>query len=105
MSNVKNIKSPGRKAMSKSLKGKPAQRPRWVMKNVPQAIECDLAFYKLYCESKDLEEKLDEKSRMRLEDVFAAMRKRWAEVMAPRVNDVGSPVQRLIGLLQKGQPS
>lgn len=95
---MNGIKSPGRKQMARSLKGKPARKPRWTMKgNVPEEIECDLAFYRLFCESKELEQSTDPKKMARYHTVIGLMRKRWAEVMNPRPED---PAKRLLAKLK-----
>ena len=91
------IKSPGRRKTSHALKGKPAQRPRWTMRNVPQEIECDLTFYRYFCESKDIEHSTDPKKQARLHTLIELMRQRWAEVMNPKPVD---PAKRLLAKLK-----
>jgi hypothetical protein len=94
---MSGIKSPGRKAVNRSLKGKPAKRPRWVMKNVPEEIECDLTFYRYFCESKELEHSLDPKKQARFTALAELMRERWNEVMNPKPAD---PAKRLLAKLK-----
>lgn len=91
------IKSPGRRLSAHALKGKPAKRPRWVMKNVPEEIECDLTFYRYFCESKELEGSVDPKKQARYHTLVQLMQRRWNEVMKPKPVD---PAKRLLAKLK-----
>lgn len=96
------VKSPGRRGAAKACAPKPVAKTRWTYKgSVPQAIEEDRAFYLLFCESKELELKInakgDPKDIARFINVKEAMRRRWLEVMEPKPEN---PARRLLRLLE-----
>lgn len=96
------MKSPGRREMAKACAPKPVAKTRWTYKgSVPEAIECDREFYLLFCESKELELKInakgDPKDIARFHNVKEAMRRRWMEVMEPPPEN---PARRLLRLLE-----
>jgi len=70
----KRIRSPGRKAVAKSLRGKPVKKPVPFMKNAPQEVAEDLKFYLLFKE-------WAEKGRDPRSPLVLRMRLRWNEIM------------------------
>ncbi len=91
-----DYKSPGRREMAKSLKGKRHQKKLWHMRgaNIPQAVEEDKTFFQLFQMSKDLEQVLAELKSETIPDLAAihaardafnasinAVRARWLELV------------------------